>query len=95
MPEKYFTPELVGNEFELQQLDTILKLSVDDFKTHAQTLSSPDELSVYIARQLTEAMGGWITLESEPGDGATFIVTIPTTRNLEVPAPLSGAGRAG
>jgi signal transduction histidine kinase len=52
-------------------------------------------LGLYIARQLTEAMGGWITLESEPGDGATFIVTIPTTRNLEVPAPLSGAGRAG
>lgn len=52
-------------------------------------------LGLYIARQLTEAMGGWITLESEPGDGATFIVTIPTSRNLEVPAPLSGAGRAG
>src|SRR5437762_7249161 len=34
----YFTPELVGSEFELQQLETILKLSVDNFKTHAQTL---------------------------------------------------------
>ena len=52
-------------------------------------------LGLYIARQLTEAMGGWIALESEPGDGATFIVTIPTSRNLEVPAPLCGAGRAG
>ena len=27
-------------------------------------------LGLYIARQLTEAMGGWIALESEPGDGA-------------------------
>ena len=52
-------------------------------------------LGLYIARQLTEAMGGWIALESEPGEGATFTVTIPTARNLEVPAPLSGAGRAG
>src|SRR5271157_6189547 len=32
----YFSPELEGNEFELQQLEMILKLSVDDFKTHAQ-----------------------------------------------------------
>ena len=52
-------------------------------------------LGLYIARQLTEAMGGWVALESEPGDGATFIVTIPTARDLEVPAPLSGAGRVG
>jgi hypothetical protein len=61
----YFTPELVGSEFELQQLETILKLSVDDFKTHAQTLSSPDELSVYIARQLMRQVAPallWITL---------------------------------
>ena len=61
----YFTPELVGNEFELQQLETILKLSVDDFKIHAQTLSSPDELSVYVARQLMRQVAPtllWITL---------------------------------
>jgi hypothetical protein len=61
----YFTPELVGSEFELQQLETILKLSVNDFKTHAQTLSSPDELSVYIARQLMRQVAPtllWITL---------------------------------
>src|ERR1700684_2652594 len=48
----YFAPELAGSEFELQQLEMILKLSVDDFKGHAQTLSSPDELSLYVARQL-------------------------------------------
>lgn len=61
----YFTPDLVGNEFELQQLEMILKLSVDDFKGHAQTLSSPDELSVYIARQLMRQLAPsllWITL---------------------------------
>ena len=61
----YFTPDLAGNEFELQQLEIILKLSVDDFKSHAQTLSSPDELSVYIARQLMRQVAPsllWITL---------------------------------
>jgi hypothetical protein len=61
----YYTPELAGHEFELQQLEMILKLSVDDFKTHAQTLSSPDELSVYIARQLMRHVAPsllWITL---------------------------------
>jgi len=61
----YFTPDLEGNEFELQQLEMILKLSVDDFKNHAQTLSSPDELSVYIARQLMRQVAPsllWITL---------------------------------
>src|SRR5277367_2454375 len=43
----------------------ILKLSVDDFKDHAQTLSSPDELSVYIARQLMRQVAPsllWITM---------------------------------
>ena len=61
----YFTPELAGNDFELEQLERILKVSVDDFKSHAQTLSSPDELSVYIARQLMRQVAPtllWITL---------------------------------
>jgi hypothetical protein len=61
----YYTPELRGNEFELQQLETILKLSADDFRAHAQTLSSPDELSVYVTRQLIRQMAPsllWITM---------------------------------
>lgn len=61
----YFTPDLAGQEFELQQLQTLLKLSVDDFKAHARTLSSPDELSVYIARQLMKQVAPsllWITM---------------------------------
>ncbi len=60
-----YAPELGGNEFELQQLATLLKLSMDDFKTHALTLSSPDELSVYIVRQLMKQAAPsllWITL---------------------------------
>lgn len=61
----YYAPELEGNEFQLQQLELILKVSVDDFKAHAQTLSSPDELSVYIARRLMREVAPsllWITM---------------------------------
>ena len=61
----YYAPELSGSEFELQQLEMLLKLSIDDFKSHAQTLSSPDELSLYIVRQLMRQVAPsllWITL---------------------------------
>jgi len=61
----FYTPELGGSEFELQQLEMLLKLSVDDFKKHARTLSSPDELSVFITRQLMQQLAPsllWITL---------------------------------
>jgi len=61
----FYSPELTGNDFELEQLETMLKLSVDDFKSHAQTLSSPDELSVYIVRQLMRQVAPsllWVTL---------------------------------
>src|SRR5665213_3383935 len=60
-----YAPQIGGGEFELQQLDKILKLSVGDFKTHAKTLSSPDELSVYIARRLMKQESPsllWITM---------------------------------
>jgi hypothetical protein len=60
-----YTPQLAGGEFELQQLEMILKLSLDDFKAHARTLSSPDELSVYIARRLMQREAPsllWITM---------------------------------
>jgi hypothetical protein len=61
----FYAPELSGNQFELEQLEGILKLSVNDFKGHARTLSSPDELSVYIVRQLMRQVAPsllWVTL---------------------------------
>jgi len=61
----FYAPELAGKEFELQQLERILKLSVEDFKANARTLSSPDELSVFIARRLMRQVAPsllWITL---------------------------------
>jgi hypothetical protein len=60
-----YTPDLSGSEIELSQLATILKLSVQDFTTHARSLASPDELSVYVARQLMRQLAPsllWITL---------------------------------
>jgi len=67
--DNYETPlyasQLSGNDFELEQLGRMLKLSVDDFKSHARTLSSPDELSVYIVRQLMRELAPsllWVTM---------------------------------
>lgn len=60
-----YTPELSGNEFELRQMEEILHLSVADFTAHARSLASPDELSVYVARQLMRRLAPsllWITL---------------------------------
>ena len=60
-----YAPALGGNEFQLRQLESMLRLSVDDFKSHALTLSSPDELSVYIARRLMRQLAPsllWITM---------------------------------
>jgi hypothetical protein len=60
-----YTPQLAGGEFELQQLEMILKLSVDDFMAHARTISSPDELSVYIVKRLMQQEAPsllWVTM---------------------------------
>jgi len=61
----FYTPELAGNQVEMQRLEDLLKLSMDDFATHARSLASPDELSVYIARRLMRQLSPsllWITL---------------------------------
>ena len=60
-----FSPVIGGNDLEMNQMAGILKLSVDDFTAHAKSLASPDELSVYIARQLMRHLAPsllWITL---------------------------------
>jgi hypothetical protein len=61
----FYTPEVKGSEIDLRQLSEILKVSVQNFTAHARTLSSPDELSVYVARQLMQQLAPsllWITL---------------------------------
>src|ERR1700683_5443016 len=47
-----YAPPLAGRQIELDQMAEVLKLSVDDFAAHARNLVSPDELSVYIVKQL-------------------------------------------
>jgi len=63
--DPFYVPPLAGSEVGLRQLDRILHLSASDFTRHALTLSSPDELSVYVARQLMRQLAPsllWITL---------------------------------
>jgi hypothetical protein len=60
-----YAPEIAGNDLQLHQVSDLLKLSVSDFAAHARNLASPDELSVYIARQLMHNLAPsllWITL---------------------------------
>lgn len=60
-----YTPPVEGSEFDLQQMEGVLRLSVADFLAHARTLASPDELSVYIAKRLMSLFAPsllWITM---------------------------------
>jgi len=54
-----------GGAAELHEMAELLKLSIADFGAHARSLGSPDELSVYIAKQLMRQLAPsllWITL---------------------------------
>lgn len=60
-----YTPHLAGSEVDLEQLDRVLRLSVGDFTSHARSLSSPDELSMYIVKQLMREQSPsllWVTM---------------------------------
>lgn len=60
-----YAPSLTGRQIELDQMGDVLKLSVEDFATHARSLASPDEMSVYIAKHLMRQFSPsllWITL---------------------------------
>ena len=59
------TPPLVKTDVPLSRLDEVLQLSVEDFTGHALSLASPDELSVFVMRQLMRKCAPslmWITL---------------------------------
>ena len=59
------TPPLVKTDVPLSRLNEILHLSVEDFTQHSQTLSSADELSVFVMHQLMRQLAPsliWITL---------------------------------
>ena len=59
------SPVAGGNDIDLHQLAEALQFSVGDFRAHARNLASPDELSVFIAKQLMQKLSPsliWITL---------------------------------
>jgi len=85
----FHAPELGGNQFPIRQLEEILKLSLTDFAAHARMLSSPDELSVYIARQLMRELAPsllWITLHdidiAHSGSYSLYLEAIKRTDRL-------------
>jgi hypothetical protein len=60
-----YAPALAVSDEQLHQMAQLLKLSIADFSAHARSLRSPDELSVYVARQLMHQLSPsllWITL---------------------------------
>jgi len=60
-----FTPPAAHTDEQIGHLAELLHLSLDDFARHAATLSSADELSVYILREVMRQFAPslvWITL---------------------------------
>jgi hypothetical protein len=84
-----FAPEVKGKDVPLHEFAEILKLSVEDFIRHALTLSSPDELSLYVARQLMRHYAPsllWITMHdidiAHSGSYSLYIEAIQRTDRL-------------
>ncbi|MFN0121374.1 MAG: hypothetical protein ACKV2V_12820 [Blastocatellia bacterium] len=60
-----FSPQVAEGRISLDEFAELLNLSVKDFVTQALTLSSPDELSFYVAKRLMRRYAPhllWITL---------------------------------
>ncbi|MFL6449405.1 MAG: hypothetical protein ACJ746_17240 [Bryobacteraceae bacterium] len=84
-----YAPKVSGREIEVHQMAEILKLSVSEFTAHARSLASPDELSVFIARQLMRHLAPsllWITLHdidvAHSGSYSLYIEGIQRTDRL-------------
>lgn len=84
----FFAPEVRDN-VDLHEFSELLKVSVADFVAHALTLSSPDELSVYVARQLMQRYAPsllWITLHdmdiAHSGSYSLYVEGIQRTDRL-------------
>jgi hypothetical protein len=58
-------PVSLAAETRPEQIASMLRLSVADFAAHASTLSSPDELSLFVVRRLMQELAPsllWVTL---------------------------------
>src|ERR1017187_5677952 len=59
------SPVALAEEMSPERIASMLKLSVADFAAHASTLSSPDELSLFVVRRLMHEAAPsllWVTL---------------------------------
>jgi hypothetical protein len=84
-----FIPQIEGSRISLHEFAELLNLSVKDFVTHALTLSSPDELSLYVAKRLMRRYAPnllWITLHdmdiAHAGCYSLYIEAIQRTDRL-------------
>jgi hypothetical protein len=60
-----YAPAMIGNDIDQHVIAEMLKLSFADFVQQARTLTSPDELSVYLAKRLMQQFSPsllWLTL---------------------------------
>jgi hypothetical protein len=82
-----YAPSVVGNPAELHRVAEILKLSVSEFTTQARSLESPDELSVYVAKQLMRQLAPsllWITLHDiDVAHSGTFSLYVDGIRRTD------------
>lgn len=84
-----YAPAIAGDLDQLNRMASILKLSMADFAAHARTLSSPDELSVFLAQRLMRELAPsllWITLHdidiAHSGAYSLYIEGIRSTDRL-------------
>ena len=73
------------DEFLITFTDTGTGMTAEEMKnlwTPFRTMKAKG-LGFVICKRLVEAHGGSITLESIPGKGSTFTVTLPVTPNLK------------
>jgi hypothetical protein len=82
-----YAPALAGRQLELNQMADVLKLSVEDFASHARSLASPDELSVYVAKHLMRELSPsllWVTLHDiDIAHSGTFSLYIDGIRRCD------------
>jgi hypothetical protein len=61
----FYKPAVTNSDLQLQQVEDVLRLSVDDFVRHAETVTSADELSVFVLRRIMDRYAPsllWVTL---------------------------------
>src|SRR5262245_17448142 len=86
-----FIPQIEEPRTSLREFAEVLNLSVTDFVTNALTLSSPDELSLYVAKQLMRRYAPnllWITLHdmdiARAGCYSLYIDAIQRTDRISI-----------